>query len=383
MAVVATVALTGCKKETKSAAKPDKEEQKLIEEIGGCSDTYEGAVSTETYSSVDSAAEAFVNDEIVGSDKTVTINDVKKTEMTVADTAEVIPARFTTGALSVTKCDVNYSAVNNEESASVDGMINAALNAGNRKVTVYVIKFDDCYKYFTPTVPNGKAITKSYYDSIFHSDKYANCTLEQKTISESGFGGAKGGIILTQTMKIAENGMYITQTGETYASGNAEIAAALKSELDSQLAAMTFTDIYVEFLENDEYKVYVKKSNESNWSEGLITSAGVGSISDLRPFSQMKINYEYFTKTDYGCEISNDNMVDFYTKFFNAVLGNEMKIKKGYAKYYVSDGVLSGARISFTISIDASGMTVDATATTNTKCTDYGTTVVTKPAEIA
>ena len=53
MAVVATVALTGCKKETKKSA-----EQSMIDDIGGCSETYTGTLSEEQYSSSDEAMPA-------------------------------------------------------------------------------------------------------------------------------------------------------------------------------------------------------------------------------------------------------------------------------------------------------------------------------------
>ena len=75
-------------------------------------------------------------------------------------------------------------------------------------------------------------------------------------------------------------------------------------------------------------------------------------------------------------------------------LGMDANIESGSVKFYVSKGVLSGIlsnmKLSGTISLsEMLGTTENITATFTSalsmtvKCTDYGTTVVTKPAEIA
>ena len=112
------------------------------------------------------------------------------------------------------------------------------------------------------------------------------------------------------------------------------------------------------------------------------------SLKELTPFYSQYIDYTYFTKTDFGFKIADDNAKQFVDEFYSQLLMGmaEAFDLDMYAEYYVCDGTLSGIRLDMLMDINYSemGATVegDATITGKTTCTNYGTTVVEKPAGI-
>ena len=109
-------------------------------------------------------------------------------------------------------------------------------------------------------------------------------------------------------------------------------------------------------------------------------------MSDLLPFAGEKMEYTYFTKTDYGFELTNENA----RRYIQHTLGqlstylDEDTVIDLFAKYYVCNGALSGMRMDMEMIIDvdydsSTKITGNATAVAESKVTDYGTTIVEKP----
>lgn len=85
-----------------------KAETDLITEIGGCSDTYSGSVSEEAYKEEGDAAEAFVRNEILGSDDQTQVTVAEPQTVTKDEAEKIIPAEFTKDAVEFKKVEVTY-----------------------------------------------------------------------------------------------------------------------------------------------------------------------------------------------------------------------------------------------------------------------------------
>ena len=373
MAVVATVALTGCKKETKKSA-----EQSMIDDIGGCSETYTGTLSEEQYSSSDEAIAAVVANELNGSSTECTKTDAQKTTIPASEYAKNnIPAEYTNGATNVEKVEISYT---RQEKNKADTNLTADGDAATQKkykVTVYVINYENYWKYFSPVVENSQTLSKSYYESIFNGTKYKNCTvtqvIEQKITIKGGGINESGTTKMEYTAKYADNKIYMY-------------------EKTTDPSRVSESEYYIE--QTDTGILCYTKNLAGVWEESDLF--GAGDIDSLMPFASNEyLDHSYFTKTSYGCEIQRENFQSYLDQAMKGLsLGMDANIESGSVKFYVSKGVLSGIlsnmKLSGTISLsEMLGTTENITATFTSalsmtvKCTDYGTTVVTKPAEIA
>ncbi len=370
---VSLLAACGDDEKEKTPTEAEKEAA-FIDSIGGVSETYTGAVSENAYTTNTEAAEAYVQQEIIGK-KSVTIVSSQSiaTLRTEEITALNIPTQTGLPIVSVEKIEVEYTEndlpsddISAVSSAPVSGAVNA-----NKKVTVYIVKYsDNAFKYFTPCPINGDTITQSYYNSVFDAETYLNCTYTTKmsmTIKMNipGQGEMNLPMEMTQTVKYAQNKIYMEQT-------------ATSMGINETMA------FYLEQTE-DDFSCYLKDIDSEVWEECDLYMAGFSSIEDLAPFADQYLDYTYFTKTSYGFELSDDNAALYVKETMQNQLGdltNDFNLTM-FAKYYVSNGVLSGMRMDMTIdyTVTAEDVTISAhaVAVTETKISDIGKTTVVKP----
>ncbi len=357
----------------------------FIEGIGGVSETYTGTVSNQSYSSAQDAAEAFVAEEIAGESNVEIVNATSSGELSSQEiTALNLPTSVQDGMIGVEKLEVEYS-LSGEESLYANGIVELGdkLNK-TTKVTVYVIKYENEWKYFTPMPVTGDTITKSYYDSVFNAEKYKNCTLNSTVTLTMDVSGSGDGeyiemsmeISITQLIKHADNKVYLEQT--------VKMSEGEESSTTSVYAYMEEVD--------GEVVCYVKMDPTSDqWYETYLSAIGFSSLDELTPFYDQYLDYTYFTKTNYGFVLDKDNMAKYMEQALAGMDGMgglpegvDMDIDM-FAEYYVSDGVLSGMRMDSDISMDMSDggshASVSEVMTSITTCTDYGTTVVERPFE--
>lgn len=366
--------------DTQAPAPKDEVAEALISKIGGASETFVGALSEETYASAQEAAKAYVELEVVGKKKADILNTKSNGTLSDSEIKEAgIPDSLLANADSVEELEITYGVID----ATMDGGISLLTDTLNteKTVKVYVIKCGVNWQYFTPRPVTGNTITKTYYDSVFNSAKYKNCTFKatQVTRSETKYsGGGESGEEITevtteQILKIAGNKIYME-------SKNSAVAPAVS-------ATPTVQVIYAYMEEVDgEITCYVKTSENGEWMRGSMTALGFTSLEELAPFHDQYLDYTYFTKTDYGFELGKDNMLSFMKE----TLGEElvMLLDQGVVfdmlcKYVVQDGVLSAmisdAKIGMSMSQDGYSASVDYAIKGEMTCTDYGTTVVEKP----
>lgn len=334
-----------------------KEESAFIDEIGGCSETYTGALSENTYYDAVEAAHAYVLEEIAKEDSEYTI-EAAVCEGTPSNDelqAAGVSSDLLDGATSVQKYTVTYT----EDGQDSDST--SELSTGNQKtVVVYVVGGDDWFKYFSPVVVTGNTVTKSYYDSIFHSEKFNNCTIVQNSKIS-----VKAGIFvfsetvettLTSTMKYADNKIYIEEK--------------IESDVES---------------ENSDLKLYIELS-EDGWVEncylnenGYWEDAYLRDKSLLTPFGDQFLHYSYFTKTDYGCTLEKENLKAYLAQSLDELnLSGDMEVD-GSVNYYVTDGVLNGIMNKIVVKMELEGVSVTESITSTVKCIDYGTTQIESP----
>ena len=146
---------------------------------------------------------------------------------------------------------------------------------------------------------------------------------------------------------------------------------------------------------NGTIKCYIKQGKDSTeWVPGNLYQIGFETLDDLTPFRDQYLDNSYFTKTDYGFILAEENA----KLYFNQALAQGLKDAgvggmvdmddvevDMYAKYYVSNGVLSAMDINADVDInmETSGVsvTMNEKVVGKATCTNYGTTVIERPFE--
>ena len=368
----------------------DPERSDFIDGLGGVSETFEGAVSEKTYTTSKKAAEAYIANEVVGESDAEIISTTEKGELSKLEIARLgIPDELKKGMKSVTEIEVEYEI--EEETAGL-GRIQTVASSDKgtlnktKKITVYIIKFDDGWRYFSPLPVTGETVNKSYFESVFNAESYKNCTLESKTSMEATveqvYNGKTTAYSMTatgwQTCKFDDGKILFEYEAETV------VTEGSRSETMQDYKAAYIEEVDGEIL------CYVKTSKTGDWYEADLKTIGFSKLEELAPFADQYLDYTYFTKTDYGFELNEENAEKYIAQALDlselsAYMGSAGMDIDMYAEYYVAGGVLSGMRMDLDMSMEVSqsGVSVSMAeeATCITTCTDYGTTVVEKPFE--
>ncbi|MBE5744753.1 MAG: hypothetical protein E7355_01305 [Clostridiales bacterium] len=383
--------IAGCGDDEPTADKKEEQTQAaFIEEIGGVSETYNGSVSNENYASAPAAAEAYIETEVVGNKNATVVNTAKKADLNQTQIAQ-LNIETTETILGVEEYEVEYVE---------DAVVPMATQQNNtKKVKVYIIKFENHWEYYAPCPVTGETITKSYYDSVFESDAYKNCTYSNATtMNMTTVGAAQGmtvtmtvGMSLTQLIKYQDGKIYMEQTSVTTMKMEMPNAPAELNENETESST-----IYAYITQEDDQLVcYAKVIQDGetikNWTRGDIYTIGFSSVDDLLPFVDGYLDYTYFTKTNFGFELSGEQAERYLSETLDELAAYQDVIKdmdiKTLVKYYVQNGALTGLRQDLTIAYDqvfqGVNTKLDLSLTTKGTVKDYGSTVVEKPAEIA
>lgn len=373
-------------RKTSSKVDADDGRNDFIDGIGGVSETFAGAVSEDSYSTPEDAAIAFVENEVVGEKNANIVDMVSKGELSDKEINKLdLPEELSDGIQSVELMEVEYDVSDSSVSAStVENLANAT--SKTYKVKVYVIKYTVDWKYFVPMPVTGDTISKSYYDSVFDSEKYANCTFENRStvtaVVDAKAEGQKQNMTMVvemyQLVKYADNKIYFEQRTTSTQEGTG---------MDTE----TSEDVLYAYMEevDGRFVTYVKNGENGRWTEGELVMVGVSNMQELRPFYNQYLDYTYFTKEDYGFKLGQESAREYMRQALSAVagLGNLIDIDTMdidmYAEYYVNEGALSGMRMDAVIGMkmEQQGvkMVIDERVETIATCTDYGTTVVENP----
>ena len=370
----------------------DKKEQaahsEFIDEIGGTSDTYKGSLSNGNYEYLEDAAAAFVSAE-VSSDAEIV--EVKKLKALNEEEVSALKIPASDKAISgVEKYEISY--------AEDTYMPMSTQPTTNKKVVVYLIRYEGGrWEYFAPCPVTGETITKGYYDSVFNYEAYENCTYSNTmTMDMSTTASMQGikmtmsmGMSLTQLIKYESGKIYMEQTTTT----TMKMEAPDYPQYNQNETESNTIYAYLEQVE-DELVCYAKLvengATVQNWTSGSIYTIGFGSVEELLPFADGYLDYTYFTKTDFGFELSGEQAERYLAETLEEMYQYQELLKdmdiKTIVKYYVQNGALTGSRQDLTIGyngvIDGVSTSLGLTLVAKGTVKDYGTTVVEKPAEI-
>ena len=375
----------------------EKEEQahsEFIDEIGGVSETYQGAVSQNNYSSANEAATSFVETEIVGEKEVEVVNTAKVADLNNDQIAAL--NIDTTGVVGVEEYEVEYS-----ELEAVPYAATAAAPSNTKKVKVYIIKYENHWEYYSPCPVTGETITKSYYDSVFDAESYTNCTYSDTMTMDmvTTATASSQGISVTMTMTM---NMTTTKTAK-YADGKIYFEETTTSTMKMEMAEYpqfnqteTTTSTLYQYIEQVGDKIiFHEKMVEDGETDGWESyddfyAVNWNDLKDLMPFADNYLDYTYFTKTDFGFQIDGEQAQRYLQESLEQLSEYQDLIKdmdiKTIVKCYVKDGALSGMRQDLTLGYDGvvegAQMKLNMTLVAKGTVKDYGTTVVEKPADI-
>lgn len=361
----------------------DTGDSEFINMLGGTSETYVGAVSEYTYPSVESAAEAYVENEIAGNSIATDITTTSVATYTVDNVDISIPSELLEGADSIEKLNVSYKL-----SDDVSTMSTKSSGSEEYTVVVYVIKFGIDFKYFTPLPITGETITKSYYDSVFHSDKWSNCTMEiDSSISMNINASSYQGQTMTMTMDITMHQLIKYDDGKIYLFQESTTSMSYTGMGTEE----EHSTIYAYIAEDEDgYPIcYVKENENDPWIRGSLWQIGFNDIEELTPFYGDYLDYTFFSKTPYGFALEKENAKQYFMQAFDQLSGEIEGVDFGSdgvdmtVRYYVQDGALTGIQNDSHITADVSeqGATghIEVNVEQTSTCTNYGTTVVEPP----
>ena len=361
-----------------SGEESNPERDAFINELGGVSETFEGVVSTESYYSSYEAASAFVSNELSGYGYAEIQNVNVIGELSDSEIESLkFPDYVLHGYDAIEKVEVTYQnggySYWSRETAS-------GSDSESKTVVVYVIKYGVDWKYFAPLPETGDTINKSYYDSVFNTERYQNCTLEQEQTVEMHI--EVDGETVDMTVQMQQLIMY--EDGKLYME---------QKSITTSDGVTTEQTIYL-YIEEDQYGSYIcyAKMDDGEWNSAYLQQIGYSDLEELTPFYDQYLDYTYFTKTNYGFALADDNARKYFSDALSQAFGaagvggyvndDDMELDM-YAEYYVCDGVLSGMRVNasvdLTLNVYGQTATLEESIVSTVKCTDYGTTVIERP----
>lgn len=349
----------------------DKDRKDFVNEIGGASETFTGATSKEVYQTKEDAAEAFIAKEVVGEKKANVVSVESKAVLNEESVNKLgIPEEDKAGIVSVEEVEVTY--------AAVSGLVSSE---PAQKITVYVIKYETNWKYFVPLPETGTTISRSYYESVFDTTKFANSTyfyeltmdMDVKATYQGETEKAKMKMAISQDIKYDEGKIYVKQN----------------MLMDMSAVGLGKEEVNVEmYIEEVDGKMVCYVKDGFNWQQANLSAIGFNNLEELQPFANDYLDYTYFTKTDYGFELAEENAEKYVDQALD-MSGVQQMLNGGnmdmdmYAEYFVNEGALSGlllkGKLSVSMSDQGISMTISGDMEAKGTCTNYGTTVVEKP----
>lgn len=336
--------------------------------------SFKGAVSKQSYSSQNAAAQAFLSNEISG--EATQPSFVSYTTKSTLSTSEI------------SKFDIEVSSgsrITSAECGEIEYQDNSNVSAKNaskagdvfivktKKLTIYIFVIDMTdYKYFAPELNKGDIITKSYYDDVFDQSKYVNCTITEtassSSVSRQKYGNmtleTSGTYSASATVKLTEDATYCIATQEmtTYMNGSLMESSSSTAEL------------YIEYTDGEISKMYTRV-NGGEWKRA--TSSSV----DIRQYTTPKMDNSYFIKTDYGFTINSEKFSQYVQKQINSISSNNnMGITydelSASAAFLVKDGKLDQIKTTVDGSYSMSGITGTTSGESLDVYSNFGTTTV-------
>lgn len=270
----------------------------LLSKKDNYSETYEGYVSEQTYDTVEDTVKGFLDSEIAG--KTVDavfVDYTKEKECSKEEVAELaIDEEYRDGLISVELGTVEYS----EESSSVSaygGISTVAdgVNIETKTKKIYILTYTGMFRFFSPALAEGDALTASYYDSTFEAEKYINCSMNATISNLYTYDGVTYLITNSAVAKVTKTALY---ERDEYSASNGETVKSSVAELYDVDTAQGFWTVY-------------------NTGDGYI-AAPVYEWSTINEYFMQwfdqrfgQLDHTYFEKTETGYALKSDKYAEY------------------------------------------------------------------------
>lgn len=343
-----TLCLAGCSKDSEPAA----------------SETYTGVVCSQTYSSENDAAAAFVATELSGPDYQV---ELKRYEKSATLTESEVTALEISSKVGGTIESVEKGKIYFGEVSQASAQATAAGEA-DLYVTVYLIKYTptgsttSTYTYMIPLPANNEVLTASYFNSVMNPDSYKNCTMTTTTTMTMSAAGQTQSETQTVTMQITETAVKMSMQIPTDNLGNKADATAYL--IDSPTGV----------------KCAVEAMGECMVMDAEDMDLDISSISEIYENDISDAQYSLFVKTDYGFKMRAEAISALVDSTFDAIfgmMGIEYTTDKATAEFKVVDGKLYKATADIAVTATYQGQTMKAASKVVVTYSNFGTTSVT------
>ena len=338
----------------------------------GTVDTFNGALSKESYESSDDAVAGFLATEISGAAVNAELVDYKKTgdltqqQIDELEVGEVLEEGDT--IVSAEIVDVTYKRSTRTGYASAP----SSAEQNTAVFTIYIIIITPNgttvkeYRYYVPKANNGDVLTRSYFEDVLNPEKYVNCTQEYSSTSNTKIGNTSSETKINYTIKTADNRASLEMTMPNLSN-----------------LGMTNTTIYGYFEEVDDVFSAWMSQDGTNYTNAEYTFLSYG-IKDMTSFVSMclpQFDHSYYEKTSYGFKIQDEFLSEYVAKALNEALGAtdvkaELEIK-------VREGRISKMTSKITATIEAVVLKMNITAKEEVEFSKFGSTSVNRPVSIA
>lgn len=349
---IVSILLVGC---------PKKETKKHY------SETFEGVVSTWSYTSANAAAEAFLNNEINSTTNKVTFRSyIKNAELSKKE-IDSLNLQVDDTVQSVEKGFVAYS----EDSA----VAKASEEEEYNYVTVYIIEIKynseapSEYKYYVPLPEVGERISKSYYKSVLYNDKCENCTAKITVNSVISTTESTTNTNMEITCRITEDTVYygiLTKVKDPFSYVDSSSSVALYilnyNNPDTMRGVLVQNTYQYQHLSNADLKaLYGKDSLKDFYKEGLV-----------------ELDFAYYQKTETGFAFKDKAVSDILNKALN-ITGISVSNLKVTSEYNITDGCIDNGNLAFSGEFFIGGQKANVTFESKFEFYDFGKTEVDVP----
>ncbi len=341
------------------------------------SETYQGAVSSETYETRDEAVKGFIATEISGKTcEAVLVGYEKEKELSEQEIDSLaIDEEYKEGLISVEKGKVAY-AENSQTTVKKQLTANEAGNDTDTK-DIYILEYTNEYRFFTPSLEDGDTLTASYFNSTFDNSKYLNCTMEMDMKTDTAF--------KSPDMKMTSEGKWIMKVTPE--------AMYAKAESKTSGLGQPFAVSEVSYFIDTTDGVYEIAQKGNTWNAKKATDNDTGTIEETVTESFMEyfkeligdFDHTYFEKSPTGYTLRADKLDEFIktqqdNSFIGVLVGLGYKFDEPYV-INIADGRLSDVRMKISNNMNNEVINSKIEFEMNIKFYDFGSTVVSVPTE--
>ncbi len=360
-------------------------------------DNYTGELSESSYDSVNSAQNAYFENEILGKASSVTNYYFQDQEMTETELLKI-------------KGDFIKGGITEDQISNIfKYMLSYTDDDASRELQkiMYLLELTDMtYRYFTPEVEEGTALTGSYYESVAENTLSTGSVTVKSTFSMT--------MIMDNTILGSEKmTMDIQQSSTLYITPDAAYSKVTqKSSIDGQPSPDITAEIYMVRSEDDPTKFIqaTKNVGDTHWEVSYypltlefpnIAPTDPEYLSCVLAFSEFGLSdHSYFTKTSFGFTMNTDKEQKFLRDIFSITTLSSLDMNMGElldnvvldfkdgskTDFHIQNGALGKYAYDIAINYFISGYTtpyISQTMKGTSNFSNYGKTAVTIPADVA